>query len=289
MPHPILGGFSEVAARYDLALIDLWGVVHDGTRPYPQALDCLERMRQAGIERLLLSNAPRRAEAVMRQIEGIGVPRTAYDGVVSSGEITYRALAEGLPTLAGRRRYRYLGPEKDAHILSGLDYSAVAAIEEAEFLLVTGLRHDDTETVADYEAELGAALARGLPLVCANPDLQVMRGPRILYCAGALAARYAALGGQVIQFGKPYAPVYQACLQGRRLPLSRVIALGDSPRTDIAGANAFGIDSVFITGGLHRDEIGDPIDIHRLDRFLDVSGVEPTAVLPALQWASPST
>ena len=287
MPYRMLDGFGDIAARYDLALIDLWGVVHDGTQPYPQALDCLARMRTAGVERVLLSNAPRRTDAVMRQIDGIGVPRSAYDGVVSSGEITYRALEEGLPDLAGRRRYRYVGPEKDAHILNGLDYQVVATVDQADFLLVTGLRHDETETVADYEAELKTAQALDLPLVCANPDLQVMRGPRILYCAGALAAWYAEIGGRVIQFGKPFAPVYQACLYGRDLSLSRVVALGDSPRTDIAGANAFGIDSIFVAGGLHRDEIGDPIDRKRLDVFLGASGTRPTGVLPALRWAPP--
>jgi len=286
MPYKILEGFGEIASQYDLALIDLWGVVHDGTRPYLKALDCLDRMHAAGVERILLSNAPRRADAVRRQIEGIGVPANAYDGIVSSGEITYHALRNGIPELERRNCYRYLGPPKDAQLLAGLEYQEVTALDSAEFLLVTGFRNDEAETVADYEGELQAACKRSLPLICANPDLSVMRGPLTLLCAGALAARYADIGGRVIQFGKPYGPAYDACVGPRDLPLSRVIAVGDSPRTDIAGANAFGIDAVFVAGGLYRADVGDPIDEQRLDKFLKASGTHPIGVLPALQWSA---
>ncbi|MDA1058454.1 MAG: TIGR01459 family HAD-type hydrolase [Proteobacteria bacterium] len=288
MPYKIFEGFGEIASQYDLALIDLWGVVHDGTSPYSNALDCLDRMRTAGIERILLSNAPRRADAVRRQIGGIGVPASAYDGIVSSGEITYRALRRGIPELENRNRFRYIGPPKDAQLLAGLEYQEAAALDGADFLLVTGFRNDETETVADYETELQVARNRDMPLICANPDLSVMRGPLTLLCAGALAAHYASIGGHVVQFGKPYAPAYDACIGARDLPLSQVVAVGDSPRTDIAGANAFGIDAVFVAGGLYRADVGDPIDEQRLNRFLKASGTHPIGVLPALQWSAES-
>jgi HAD superfamily hydrolase (TIGR01459 family) len=286
MSYDILPGFSTVASRYDIALIDLWGVVHNGKTPYHGVLDCLEQMRAAGITRILLSNAPRRASAVAQQIEGFGVSPDAYDHIVSSGELTFNALRDGLPALQGQSQYFYFGPEKDTHLLQGLDFEPVPAIEDAAFLLVTGLRSDETETAEDYDDILRVALARDLPLVCVNPDISVMRGTRILPCAGAIAAHYGALGGEVIQFGKPFAPAYEACMDGRSAPRSRVVAIGDSPRTDIAGANAFGIDSIFVTGGLHQKDVGTPIDSDRLAAFIDASGSRPTAVLPGLQWSA---
>ena len=273
-----------MASQYDVALIDLWGVVHNGKEAYPGVLDCLDRMRAAGIARILLSNAPRRAAAVARQINGYGVSSDAYDHIVSSGDVTFNALREGLPQLRGQSRYFYCGPQKDADLLAELDFQAVPDIEQAGFILVAGLRNDETETAADYDPILNAAHAKGLPLVCVNPDISVMRGSRILPCAGAIAARYAALGGEVIQFGKPFAPAYEACLAGRAVPRSRVVGIGDSPRTDIAGANAFGIDSIFVTGGLHQAEVGDPIDPERLAAFVDAGDDRPTAVLSRLEW-----
>jgi len=284
MSYEILPGFGAVASRYDLALIDLWGVVHNGKEPYPGVLDCLARMRDAGMTRILLSNAPRRAAAVARQIEGFGIPASAYDQIVSSGEVTYRALQEGLPALRGGRSYLYCGPQKDEGFLDGLDFDAVT-LEHADFLLVAGLRNDETETAADFEDILQQSHARGLPLVCVNPDISVMRGSRILPCAGAIAARYADIGGEVIQFGKPFSPAYEACLAGRSVPRSRVVAIGDSPRTDIAGANAFGIDSIFVTGGLHQKDVGNPIDPVRLAAFIESGGSRPTAVMSQLTWA----
>ena len=284
MSYEILKGFSAVATRYDIALIDLWGVVHNGKTPYPGVLNCLEKMRVAGITRILLSNAPRRASAVAQQIEGFGIPRDAYDHIVSSGSVTFDALRDGLPALLGRSRYFYCGPEKDAQLLKGLNFAPVTRLENAHFLLVAGLYKDETERAEDYDEILRFALARDLPLVCVNPDISVMRGTRILPCAGAIAARYTALCGQVIQFSKPFAPAYEACMDGRSVPRSRVVAIGDSPRTDIAGANAFGIDSIFVTGGLHRKDVGDPIDVNRLAKFINTSGAYPTAVLPELRW-----
>lgn len=284
MSYEILPGFGAVASRYDLALIDLWGVVHNGKEPYPGVLDCLARMRDAGMTRILLSNAPRRAAAVARQIDGYGVGSDAYDHIVSSGDVTFNALQAGLPVLQGQKRYLYCGPEKDAGLLDGLDFQAVADIEDAAFLLVAGLRYDERDTLADYDGVLKAAHARGLPLVCVNPDISVMRGSRILPCAGAIAARYADLGGEVIQFGKPFSPAYEACLAGRSVPRSRVVAIGDSPRTDIAGANAFGIESIFVTGGLHQKDVGDPIDPVRLAAFIESGDSRPTAVMSRLTW-----
>ncbi|MGE4221598.1 MAG: TIGR01459 family HAD-type hydrolase, partial [Alphaproteobacteria bacterium] len=253
-----LSGLGAVASDYDGAILDLWGCVHDGLRPYPQALDAMARLRDAGKRIVLLSNAPRRVDAVIAQLRGLGVPDDAYDGVMSSGEATWRRMADAADPWHGAlgRRCLHVGPDRDHGMLDGAGLTVVADPREADFLLVTG-PYSGEDTVETSDALLAAAQARGLPLVCANPDRVVMRGERMEICAGSIAERYAARGGAVRWYGKPDPAIYEDCftLLGMR---SRILAVGDSLSTDIKGANAAGVDSLLLTQGIHAAELAQP-------------------------------
>ena len=287
---PILSGFAPLAGRYDAAILDLWGVLHDGRAAHPAALRCLDEMGKHGVRRVLLSNAPRRSDIVIEQTAKLGIARDAYDAIVTSGDIARTALANALSDGARLgRRYFHLGPARDVDLLTGLAYEAVGDVAAADFILATGLFDDDVETAADYADLLAAACARRQPMVCVNPDLIVMRGSREVPCAGALAQAFAALGGEVEAFGKPHASAYGACfavLDG--IPRGRIVAIGDSLRTDIAGAQAAGLDTVFVAGGIHAAELGvasgGALEAARVQEFLAAEGVPPVAALATLAW-----
>ncbi|MFQ5784462.1 MAG: TIGR01459 family HAD-type hydrolase [Alphaproteobacteria bacterium] len=294
MTVPLVSGVAPLADAYDGFILDLWGVVHDGAAPYPGVLDCLRRLRAAGKRIVLLSNAPRlapRAAAVLRRM---GLDDALYDRLVTSGDAT-RAAFESLddPWYAALgRRYLFLGKPADADLLDGLGYAAVDDLAAADFLLDTGLaeRADGGKgEVDDYRDVLRRAAARGLPMVCANPDLAAIRAGASEACAGALAAAYAALGGAVGYRGKPYPEVYELCfaaLDG--VARDRVLAVGDSLATDIAGAGAVGLDSLLVTGGLlaHAWGLGreTPPDPARLAAACADAGAIPTAAIPRLVW-----
>jgi len=287
----LLAGLSEIAPSYDGFILDLWGVLHDGAKPLPGVLDALARLKAAGKRVAVLSNAPRRAHLVASRMAEIGIAPDLYDHVYSSGEEAWQQLKrrdDAFYAALGRRCY-HIGPARDDNMLEGIDLERVADIADAEFMLNTGPSWGWEETVADYETLLQAARARDVPMVCANPDLVVIHEGRPAICAGALAQRYAALGGRVRWHGKPYPSVYQTCfallgIAERR----RILAVGDSLRTDIAGAAAAGIDSALVTGGIHGDELGAPPgelpERARLTAALDASGHYPTAVIAAFRW-----
>ncbi|NNG04511.1 MAG: TIGR01459 family HAD-type hydrolase [Inquilinus sp.] len=287
---PILNGIAGIADRYDGYILDLWGVVHNGLKPLPGVIDTLERLRATGRHTCLLSNAPRRLSALIDRLEEIGVPRRLYDHVMSSGEATHEALAGRADPFTAElgRRCLHIGPPRDVSIYGGLGYEVTESPAEADFVLNTGIR-EHHETVADYEEVMAAAARRGLPMICANPDLVVMVGDTPAICAGALAARYEALGGAVVYYGKPYPSVYEACfglLAG--IDRGRILAVGDSFRTDIAGANAMGLDSLLVAGGIHADDLsaepGGPIDPGKLGRAAEAAGHRPTYAAPGLIW-----
>jgi HAD superfamily hydrolase (TIGR01459 family) len=289
-PILMLEGLSEVIDRYDGFILDLWGVLHDGVRPYPGAIDGVRRLRQQRKRAIILSNGPRRAAALIRRIAEIGITPDLYDGLHSSGEETWRLLRERAdPAIAalGRRVFP-IAPERDRDLLDGLDLEIAEDPAAAEFLLVTGLA-DAAETVADYERVLAAGAARERPLLCANPDLEVVRGGVREYCAGALAARYEALGGRVLYVGKPHPVVYRTCL-ARLAPVdrSRILAVGDSLRTDVAGANGVGVDSLLVLGGIHAEELAGAADPRpdpaRLAAACARAGHWPTYAVPAFTW-----
>ena len=286
----LLGGVRELAALYDGFVLDLWGVVHDGITAYPGVVTCLERLAAAGKRTVLLSNAPRRAAGVVAGMTRMGIPRACYGAVCSSGEATWQALLlRDDPWMAALgRRCLHIGPARDKAMTDGLDLLRVACAEDADFILNTGVEWDD-ETVADYEAVMAAGAGRRLPMVCANPDLEVIRGGRRVVCAGLLAARYEELGGEVRYFGKPHPPIYDTCLRelGIANP-SRIVAIGDSLRTDIAGAHGAGLEAVLVTGGIHAEELGivpgATADAAHLAEACRRAGHVPLAALPALVW-----
>lgn len=283
----ILDGLSAVIDRYDGFVLDLWGVVHDGERPYPGVTDCLSRLRAAGKKTCLLSNAPRRIGGVVAKLDGMGIPRDAYDHVMTSGEATFEALREAAALTPGRRLY-HIGPERDRDVYLGLDVVVVDDPAAADFALNTGI-DDFDETLDDYKPRLDACLKAKLPMVCANPDLVVMVGPKRVICAGTLTQYYEAQGGVATWFGKPFPAVYQRCmtLLGADDP-ARVAALGDSLRTDVAGANAAGMASILVAGGIHLEELGAawgaPVEPARLAAAAERAGQRPAAVIPAMRW-----
>ena len=278
--------FAALAAQYDVVLSDVWGVTHNGVAAFPEACAALERFRKRGGTVILITNAPRRGEAVCRQLDRLGVPRSAYDGIVSSGDVTCTVMMQR----PGQRVF-HLGPERDLSIFEGLD-ARFAPAEQADYVVCTGLFNDDVETPEDYRERLAAMRARNLFMICGNPDVVVERGERLIYCAGAIADLYGSLGGEVVYAGKPYAPIYEMALakaqtlRGRRAQRTRVLAIGDSIRTDVKGASAFGADCLFVTAGIHAEELGsrDDPDLALLKKIFAEAGVEPKAVTRRLVW-----
>ncbi len=291
MTFPVLSGMAPLAGRYDAAILDLWGVLHDGQKPTPGALRCLAEMRAAGWRLVLLSNAPRSLEATRDQIATFGIQPGSYDAIVTSGGLSRTALearADPWHAKLGRRFY-HLGPERDHGLLNGLDYEQVQTPERAHFILNTGLFDDETETAADYGGLLALAKHKNMPMLCANPDRFVHRGAKLVPCAGAIGEAYEAIGGDCHYHGKPFAAAYAACfarLNG--VPPARVIAVGDSLATDIKGANIAGIDSVLVLEGLHAAEFGAlpgrDADLNAVDSAATRLNARPTAILRSFTW-----
>jgi HAD superfamily hydrolase (TIGR01459 family) len=281
-------GMRELAPHYDGFILDLWGVVHDGVRPFPGVLDCMQRLVTLGKRIVLLSNAPRRAEDVVRRIAQIGVPAGLYHAVMSSGEEAWQCLRERREPFyaALGRRCLQIGSDRDLEMRDGLDLDFVYAVAAADFILNTGPAGWD-DSIDDYAAPLAAARARDLPMVCANPDLVVMHGGRPALCAGALAEHYEMLGGRVRWHGKPYPSVYTSCLALLGVTdRDRILAIGDSLRTDIAGAAAAGIPSLLIAGGIHAGEFcsGGDLDPKRIAAALDAAALRPIGAAARFAW-----
>ena len=278
---------EPLARGYDVLLCDIWGVVHNGIAAFADACDALARFRKRGGTVILVTNAPRASESVMRILDRMNVAHDVYDAIVSSGDVTRGIVARRL----GQRVF-HLGPERDHSIFTGLDV-IFAPLESANYVVCSGLFDDTIETPDSYRDMLAAMRGRALSMVCANPDVVVERGDTLVYCAGALADAYAALGGEVLYCGKPHAPIYDlalataASLRGGRIPArDKVLAIGDSVRTDLKGAAAFGLDVMFVTSGLHAEHYGsrEAPDLEALRKVFAEAGVAPRAVMTALRW-----
>ncbi|MBV8335717.1 MAG: TIGR01459 family HAD-type hydrolase [Alphaproteobacteria bacterium] len=286
----LIRGISALAPSYDAFILDLWGVIHDGVAPLPGVLGCLRELIARGKRILLLSNAPRRADDVIERIARIGVASGLYHHVMSSGEEAWQHLfrRDDAFYAALGRRCLHIGSERDTGIREGLGLEFVNRVEQAEFILNTGPAEWD-DTIEDYAPQLRRALARSLPMVCANPDLVVSHGGRLAICAGALAEWYEEQGGRVRWHGKPYRSIYDTCLDLLGIhDRSRILAVGDSIRTDIAGACGAGLDSVLITGGIHAEEfgvIGGKLpDLRRIETALCQVFPRPVVVAPNFSW-----
>ncbi|QIB33889.1 TIGR01459 family HAD-type hydrolase [Ancylobacter pratisalsi] len=285
---PIIASFASIATGYDVVLCDIWGVLHNGAAAFAPAYQALEQARAAGMSVVLVSNAPRPREGVARILDGLGVPRSAYDTIVTSGMVTHALLAERPGVKAW-----HLGPERDLGLYEGLDLT-LTGFEEAELIVCTGLFDDTVETPGDYTETLKAAKARDLPFICANPDIVVERGGDLIWCAGAIAEAYQALGGDTVFCGKPHKPIYDTALdtarslRGAEVPRERIIAIGDALRTDLAGALGAGIDCLFVAAGIHAGELGlehgAEVDSRSLERLLADGPGLPAAVTTRLTW-----
>jgi len=283
----ILKGLRDLVGRYDVLLCDVWGVVHDGRAAFPGPCAALARWRAGAGPVVLISNSPRLAADVGRQLESLGAPRKAWSALVTSGDVTRILLAERAPGPAFA-----LGPDRDRVLYEGLGL-AFASIDEAAFISCTGLFDDEAETPEDYADLLAAGAERRLEMICANPDKVVQRGDRLVYCAGALAELYQRLGGAVRMAGKPHAPIYAASLaragelMAGGLDRRRVLAVGDGVATDMAGAVAQGLDALYIARGIHAAETlsaEGQVDAAAVDGLLARSGLHARFAMTEVAW-----
>jgi HAD superfamily hydrolase (TIGR01459 family) len=275
----LLTGLSVIASDYDAVLCDVWGVLHNGVRAYERAVAALKTFRETRGRVILLSNAPRPASDIEGQFPKFGVPLDCYDTIVTSGGAAREDLARR--AARGRLALFHLGPERDRNLYAGLDV-ALGDLSGAQIVLCTGPFNDEAETPDDYKAMLADMKARRLTMLCANPDLVVQRGGRLVYCAGSLAKAYEALGGDVVYYGKPHLPIYdvvRAVSGGAR----RMLMIGDGLVTDIKGANAAGIDALFIADGVHGEDVREFTQAHMAELFAG-AGVHARAAMRALVW-----
>ena len=284
-----VSGLSEVAGEYDGFILDLWGLVHDGATPYPPSRDTFLALKAAGKKTLLLSNAPRRAYALVEAMTRMGLERDLYGEVLSSGEAVNQALIrrdDAFFKALGTRCY-HLGPVRDRSVFDDTGIEIVENLDTAAFVVNTG-PSELHETVATYASVLEAAAKRRLPMVCANPDLVVMRAGQAVMCAGALAAHYSALGGKVAYRGKPDPAIYHLAVEQLGLPASRIAVVGDALETDVKGARAAGLASIWCTGGIHAAALnttyGAPADPAKAYALASAEGHIPNAIIPGFYW-----
>jgi HAD superfamily hydrolase (TIGR01459 family) len=285
-PARALAGFSEIAGNYDAALCDVWGVVHNGVAAYPSAVKALVEYRKAGGRLVFITNAPRPSGPIVELLDSLGVTRDAYDAIVSSGDATRAMISE----YRGKVVHHIGPPTADDSLYEGLGVTRGTA-EEAEAIVVTDLDTDD-DTPDMYNDRVTLWLKRGLPMICANPDRVVEHGDRLIYCGGALGDLYEARGGKVRMAGKPYRPIYDEALRlaeqaaGRKLDKSRMVAIGDSVRTDAIGASQFGIDLLFVTGSIHAGELDafGNVDPQAVADLVAPSGASLAGFLPRMAW-----
>lgn len=284
----LLPGLRAIADQYDGYVLDLWGVIHDGHSAFPHSAETLRQLKARGRKTILLSNAPRRAHALVAQMEKFGIPRDLYGEVMSSGEATRAALIERTdPFFAALGETCFhLGPERDLSLFEDVPVRRVP-LDEAEFIVNTGPAGLG-ETVDDYVDTLRAAAERGLPMVCANPDMLVIRQGNPVTCAGALAKKYEELGGAVAYRGKPDPAIYRLCAEKLGLSPQRIAVVGDALETDVRGATGAGMTSIWVTGGIHARELdggyGKPASPLKIAEVAEAHGLAPTACLPGFIW-----
>lgn len=286
---PVLDGIAPLASKYDAFLCDIWGVLHNGVRSFAPAVDALTRFREKGGVVVLVSNAPRPGSFVVPQlVEEYGVAESAFDAVLTSGDIS----REEVEARSGQRVY-HIGPERDLSLYKGTG-TILSSLEEADYVVCTGLFDDETETVENYRRTLDIMRRRNLWMLCANPDLIVERGSKMIVCAGSIAAAYEEMGGEAWWAGKPHKPVYvkaldrAASIAGRPVTKDRVLAIGDAIRTDVAGAANFGIDALMVARGIHARELniegGRKLLPEYAREWLARQAFQPQAIIDALAW-----
>jgi HAD superfamily hydrolase (TIGR01459 family) len=283
---PVIDSLAAIAGGYDLVFSDVWGVLHNGMKAHPAACEALVNIRKAGVPVILITNAPRQAPVVVGQLDRLGVPRAAYDAIVTSGDISrdYIRTRPGEPI-------HHVGPRRDLVVFEGLD-TRLVDIEDAAYVVCTGLVDDRTETPDDYQERLARMKARDLFFLCGNPDKVVEVGHDLIFCAGAIGDRYQSMGGTVLYAGKPYEPAYDACFRyaeritGRPADRDRVLAIGDAMRTDVAGAVKMGFDCLFLAEGIHAEGLLGPTGIlpDGLAALIGETGQHPRFAMRKLTW-----
>jgi HAD superfamily hydrolase (TIGR01459 family) len=279
-----IDSLSDISARYQAIFCDVWGVVHNGVTPFEDGVAALIKARKAGLKVVLVTNAPRPFQSVVDQLNEIGVDPLAYDGIVTSGDVTRALIEKANPKIL------HIGSEKEAVLFGGLKVQLVAEADAAT-VIVTGLNNDDVETPDDYAPLLARLKARNIPMICANPDITVHRGDRLTWCGGALAMEYAKLGGQTSIAGKPHHLIYDAAhkmankLTGKALLKSDIVAIGDGLFTDIKGANDYGVDALYVAAGVHVHEYAanNVIDEGKMQAFVAGHGFSPIASVSRLK------
>ena len=275
----------ELTAGIDVILSDIWGVIHDGIEGFPDACGALQTFRNQGGTVILITNAPRPADSVQRQLRKMNIADDTYDAIVSSGDLTRNYVAAHLAQSVFQ-----IGPERDNPMFRGLDVT-FAPLDSADYLVCTGPFNDEVETAEDYREMMERAHKRKLTFICANPDIVVERGDRLLTCAGAIAELYRDMGGDVIFYGKPHRPIYDRALElaatkrGASTPMNRVLAIGDSVRTDLTGANMMSIGCLFVTRGIHSSDFKDVSEMDN-DTVARLFGTTkpPLALTRDLKW-----
>lgn len=273
---------TDITPNYDVILCDVWGVLHNGISPFLDAATALAKARADGASVVLITNSPRPNDSVAIQLDGIGVPREAWDRIVTSGDVTRGLIRQGPPNVF------LLGPDRDLPLLEGTEAFPVRE-QDADAIVCTGFYDDETETPEDYRDLLTGFAERNIPMICANPDLIVERGERLIPCAGAVAAFYETLGGETRIAGKPHRPIYKEALRQaaelrQTIDPARILAIGDGMPTDVRGALNQGLDLLYISAGIHaRDYMtGDITDERALDDFLASHQAEPRWWMPRL-------
>lgn len=274
---------ADLNLRYDVIFCDVWGVLHNGVEARPFAGEALSAFRRQGGAVVLITNSPRRRDAVGEQLDMIGVDPEAYDRIVTSGDVTRDLIA------AGPDRIYFIGPDRDRPLLEGLGVEVVG-LEEAGIVVCTGLFDDEHETAAEYVSILEDFKSKDLSFICANPDLVVERGARLIPCAGSIAAVYEQMGGTTLISGKPHAPIYEAALEQTKqmrgtIASDRILAIGDGMPTDVKGAQDFGLDLLYISDGIHTAQYTDSARVHdgRLESFLRQHGASPIGWMQRLR------
>ena len=280
-----LDGLRGAQSTHAGLLCDVWGVLHNGETVYAEAAEALANFRAGGGHVVMITNSPRRSQGVLQQFETLGVSNDVFDAVVTSGDATRDLINQVEGPLF------HLGPERDSPLFADLDVNLTTA-QDASAIICTGLFSDEVEKPDDYRELLSELATRRLPFICANPDIVVERGDRMIWCAGALARLYEQLGGAVSMAGKPHPPIYELAyrkmkaIAGRPIDKSNLLAIGDGLPTDIAGGEKFGSDVLYISGGIHAAEYGgaDAPNEAKLQEFLKVNGAAPDLWMPRLIW-----
>ena len=273
-----VNNFSEISNQYNALICDIWGVIHNGQELFPGISECLLNFKKLNNVVILLSNAPRPSSYVSSVLDKLGFKDECYDGIITSGDLTKKSLDE---KIFGENCY-HIGPERDLNIFEGTNVNRVD-FNNSDFIFVTGLFNDEIEDENDYLDLLNSAREREMTLVCANPDLLVQRGNKLIPCAGLISKTYEEMGGKVVNIGKPFSPIFKEAIEmvkkNSRFDEHKILVVGDGLETDIKGANSIGLDSILVLGGLFSNNSKD-----KILESIENKGIYPNFFINEFSW-----